>query len=100
MHFMSNQKITNVNDTHNLNMYFDNNKYKLYYIQINGHDTLANKESVIPIHWSHSALTYLKSLKLDDTVSMSIRGECITGTITNNGLKYSCRNSDIDILLW
>ena len=63
MHFMSNQKITNVNDTHNLNMYYENNKNRLYYIRIGVHDTLANNESVIPIYWSHSALNYLKSLK-------------------------------------
>ena len=100
MHFVSNQKITSVSDTYELHMYFENNKYKMYYIRISVHDTLANKESVIPIYWSYGALNYLKSLKPDDTVSMSIRGECITGTITNNGLKYSCRNSDIDILLW
>ena len=100
MHFLSNQKITSVGDTYDLNMYYENNKNRLYYIRIGVHDTLTNNESVIPIYWSHSALNYLKSLKPDDTVSMSIRGECITGTITNNGLKYSCRNSDIDILLW
>ena len=100
MHFVSNQKITSVSDAYELNMRYENNKYKMYYIRINGHDTLANKESVIPIYWSYSALNYLKSLKPDDNVSMSIRGECVTGTITNSGLKYNCRNFDIDILLW
>ena len=88
------------NENMYLDMDYENNKNRLYYIRIGVHDTLTNNESVIPIYWSHSALNYLKSLKPDDTVSMSIRGECITGTITNNGLKYSCRNSDIDILLW
>ena len=100
MHFMSNQKITNVNDTHNLNMYYENNKNRLYYIRIGVHDTLANNESVIPIYWSYSALNYLKSLKPDDNVSMMIKGACVTGTITTNGLKYNYRNSDIEIHLW
>ena len=100
MHFLSNQKITSVGDTYDLHMHFENNKYKMYYIRINGHDTLSYKESIIPIYWSYSALNYLKSLKPDDNVSMMIKGVCVTGTITTSGLKYNYRNSDIEIHLW
>ena len=100
MHFVSNQKITSVSDTYELHMHFENNKYKMYYIRINGHDTLANNDSVIPIYWSYGALNFLKSLKPSDTVSMMIRESRVIGTITTSGLKYKYRNSDIEILLW